>query len=150
MESNPMSLLIIEDDIPFLELIRINLKPRKVRFAHTFKDALKLMQELPAEVVILDLSLPDSTPAETIKRIAEIKRISKDVTVIVITGSPEIYRLHNQALCNGADFILSKDNGFFDALAAALIAVGRRWRCASEPTIEKIEHEVRRMVQSPT
>jgi DNA-binding NarL/FixJ family response regulator len=141
-----MSVLIIEDDVAFLELICHSLNPRPVRFACTYEEAKRKMIESAPDVVLLDLSLPDSSPAETIKRIRDIKELSKDATVIVITGNPYIYSLHNEAVRQGADCVLSKDHGFFETLEVALIAARKRQRCASLPTIELIERTVEKIV----
>jgi DNA-binding response OmpR family regulator len=144
-----MSVLVIEDDAPFLELIRAALEPRKVRFAHTYREAERMIDEMPPKVVLLDLNLPDSSPANTIKRIAEIKkRCPTSTSIIVITGSSEVYRLHNEAVRSGADYVLSKDHGFFDTLPIAVSDVMRRFKCASEETVEQIEQAVAKIVRA--
>lgn len=144
-----MSVLVIEDDLPFLELVCHSLKPRPVRFALTYEEAKRKMVESSPDVVLLDLSLPDSLPDQTIKRIKEIKAISKDATVIVITGNPYISQLQNQAIREGADCILSKDHGFFETLNVALATTRKKQNCASLPTIEQIERTVQTIVSSP-
>lgn len=142
-----MSVLIIEDDLPFLELICLALRPRPFRFAYSYEEAKRKMVESAPDVVLLDLSLPDSAPAQTIKRIKEIKEQSKDATVIVITGNPGIYRMHNEALREGADYILSKDHSFFETLDVALTQARKKQRCTSLPVIEQIERTVHHIVR---
>jgi ActR/RegA family two-component response regulator len=139
-----MGLLIIEDDLPFIELLERALAPRKLRVAHSMKEALAMIEAQAPEVLILDLALPDSSATETLARIHELKSKSKDATVIVITGRPYSDK---DALAYGADKVLSKDAvGFFGTLPATLVALGKPKPVASQTTVDKIEQAVKKIV----
>ncbi len=145
-----MSMLIIEDDDIFLELMRKTLGLRNVRVARTMSEALALIDERSPEVIILDLSLPDSPLEKTLERIKELKTRSKDATLIVITGHPDINKLQASAKNDGAFAVLSKDNGFFNSLSDALVSTGKiKVSCAGEETVMQIERVVEKLVQPP-
>ncbi len=140
-------MLIIEDDEPFLDLMRATLGLRDVRIARTMKEALAMIKEAAPEVIILDLSLPDSPFSQTIDRIHELKTRSKDATVIVITGHPDVTQLKDAAIKAGAKTVLSKDHGFFNSLSEALMSSGwSRPPCAAQSVVEKIEATVQKIV----
>jgi ActR/RegA family two-component response regulator len=140
-------MLIIEDDEPFIELMRATLGLRDVRVAHTIREAMAMIDESPSEIILLDLSLPDSPLTQTIDRIHELKTRSQDATVIVITGHDDVQQLEADIIKAGAKTVLSKDHGFFSSLSDALVSSG--WiqtPCASQSIVEKIEETVKRMV----
>jgi ActR/RegA family two-component response regulator len=86
---NPLvSLLIIDDDEPLIEILRVWLGKRTIRVAHSMREAESQIAESAPEHIVLDLALPDSNPAKTIERIRDLKRLSKDAVVIVVTGWP--------------------------------------------------------------
>lgn len=141
-----MSLLIVEDDEAFVHLMQETLGLRDIRIARTLSEAMSMIDTKSPEVVVLDLTLPDSPIVQTLERIEEIKRRSQNATLIVITGHPDISKLEDTAIKGGANFVLSKDKGFFSALSAALVSTKRyRAPCASQPTVERIEEVVRKM-----
>lgn len=141
-----MSMLIIEDDDLFLELMRKTLGLHDVRVARTMAEALAMIDVHSPEVILLDLSLPDSPLEKTLAQIEELKRRSKNATLIVITGHPDISTVHDTATKGGANFVLSKDKGFFTSLSDALISTRKFTApCASEETVEKIENAVRKL-----
>jgi ActR/RegA family two-component response regulator len=142
-------MLIIDDDDLFIEMLRKTLGLHDVRVAHTMKDALRMIDEAAPERIILDLSLPDSTFEETLARIHELKTRSKDATVIVITGRPDVDQLQASAINAGAKVLLSKDKGFFNSLSEALVSSGWKAPCASQSIVEKIEQTVDKIVGSP-
>lgn len=101
-----VSVLLIDDDEPLIEVLRIWLgDTRPIRVAHSIREAEEQMAEKLPDYVILDLDLPDSPPSETIKRIRSIKKLAPNTVVIVITGWPDHER---EALAGGADGFVSK------------------------------------------
>jgi DNA-binding NarL/FixJ family response regulator len=145
-----MSLLIIEDDEPFLELIRIALgNPKSLRVAHTLSEAYRMIDNWTPETILLDLTLPDSPIAQTLDKIKDIKARAKNATVIVITGHSEPGKFEAAAAKGGAECVLSKDHGFFDKLNLLVKKPkGSGAVCASKDTVEKIEEIVEKIVGS--
>jgi DNA-binding response OmpR family regulator len=118
---NGLSILIVEDDPTIgTQLVRglerIGCRPRLVTSGQAALDA------RAADVVLLDLGLPDIDGVEVCRRLRE----RSAVAVLAVTArSPERDRV--QALDAGADDYLVKPFGF-DELAARIRAVLRRAR----------------------
>lgn len=143
-----MSLLIIEDDVPFLELMLRSLKPKVFRVAHTIEEAFRLIDEALPEVILLDLSLPGSRVDDTIGQIGELKRRSKDATIIVITGYPDFKRMQEAAIAEGAKSVLSKDSGLFGKLPDEIVRWASTDKPSSNPVVQQIEDAVKKIVAS--
>jgi two-component system, response regulator RegA len=100
-----MSLLLIDDDEPLIELLRVWLGNRTIQVARTIAEAAAQIAEHAPKHIILDLKLPDSMPAQTIARIKALKNSAQDAVVIVITGYP----CHQaEAIAAGADRFIPK------------------------------------------
>jgi len=141
-----MSLLIVEDDEPFVALMLHSLKPKAYRVAHTINEAFALIDQEAPDVILLDLSLPGSRVDDTIGQISELKRRSKDATIIVITGYPDLKRLQDAATAKGARTVLSKDNGLFGRLPDEIIKWANTEKPTSNPIVREIEDTVKRIV----
>lgn len=139
-----VSILLVEDDLPLVELLRHWLGDRDIRVASSLAEAQRMIASLPPKVLILDLGLPDSLPAQTIARIRELKQASLDAVVIVITGSESN---RNAAMAGGADHYFSKDRGFFAKVAGAIPPepLGAS-RAGASPAVEQVERTVREIV----
>jgi DNA-binding NarL/FixJ family response regulator len=85
----PISILLIEDTPGFVELM-MHRFPRELDFdyellvAGDLASGFEVLKSSSVDVVLLDLSLPDSAPMDTIKNINEIKITAP---VIVLTNS---------------------------------------------------------------
>ncbi len=113
-----MSVLIIEDDRPFVELLRHWLGERKIRIAESLAAAKQMISSETPKFLVVDLSLPDSTAMQTLSRIRELRNEAKDAVVIVITGYPDACKYST----GDFDLLLSKDDrGFFSKLSSALV-----------------------------
>lgn len=144
-----MTLLIIEDDALFSELVTLTLDARDIMVASTMSQALSMIALRQPDFVVLDLSLPDSNSEHTMSLIREIKRRTKGAIVAVITGDsrPETRR---SALESGADHFIEKGNGEkFVRELAARFALAKKQPCANRETVEEIERYVHGMTQTP-
>lgn len=142
-----MSLLIIEDDQPFLELMLRSLKPKSFRVAHSLAEAFQLIDQEAPKVILLDLRLPGSPVDETLSRIPELKARSKDAIIIVLTGYPDLPRLQEAALLGGAKSVLSKDSaGIFGALSEEVLKSMNAAPESPNPVVAQIEAEVKKIV----
>jgi CheY-like chemotaxis protein len=102
-----MNILLIEDSIADVENIRILLNDAKVRYklfeANTLSKGFDLVDNNPIDVVLLDLSVGDSTGLSTVT--TWVNRI-KDIPVVVLTGTGN-KRTGQKAVENGAqDYIV--------------------------------------------
>lgn len=81
------NILLVEDDAvqvaAFAHVVR---QAGVISFASTMADAIRMIQEPRFDLIILDLSLPDSTPTQMLERVREIHG---HVPVIVLTSSSD-------------------------------------------------------------
>jgi ActR/RegA family two-component response regulator len=112
-----VSIILVEDDLPFVEILRHWLGDREIRVAGSLAEAERLIETLPPKYLLLDLSLPDSMPQQTLARIRSLKKAARDAIVIVITGYGDN---RPAALESGADHALDKDDGVFAKLASMI------------------------------
>jgi signal transduction histidine kinase len=85
MKANGRKILVVDDNLEFAGLARRLLESRdfQVSIAVDGKTAVeKVLSDIP-ELVLLDLKLPDFPGEEVLER---IKKIDKDVAIIVVTG----------------------------------------------------------------
>jgi DNA-binding NtrC family response regulator len=84
-----MNVLIVDDDVPWSNIAAAMLRPvtGNVRMAETFRDAKRQIDKPNGfDVVLLDLTLPDSAAAQTIEHIPDINATGRKV--VVVTGQP--------------------------------------------------------------
>lgn len=92
----------------------------------TFGAALVELRHGHSETVLLDLALPDSAPAATLKSIPFL--LSRGAgQIIVITGSEITEELRDFAIQSGAHSVLCKDGDMFGKISA-IIAAGRSFK----------------------
>ncbi len=143
----PLDLLLVEDDKAFVDLIIHALEPHPVRVAHSMADAMRLIREAVPDAILLDLALPDSSAHQTLAKIYDLRLHANNSPVIVITGRYDIEQLETAAVKSGAERVLNKDKGFFEALGDALLSIGNKTGIPSPPTVAKIEDEVERITR---
>ena len=86
--SEPISLLLIEDNIAdarFIEILLRDIVSQKYHIQHksTFGEGVTILEKEKTDLLLLDLSLPDSFGLETIKN---ADKIVPDLPIIVLTG----------------------------------------------------------------
>ncbi len=79
------SVLLVDDETDFLETMIKRLKKRnlKVTGAGSGEEAIKILKEMPTDVVVLDVRMKGIDGIQTLK---EIKKICPLVEVIMLTG----------------------------------------------------------------
>lgn len=114
--------LVIDDEPPIVRSLRTSLEARgfDVLSAGTGKDGLRMLSSSEADIVILDLGLPDMDGAEVLKRL----RAFSEVPVIILTVREEQAE-KVVALEAGADDYVTKPFAM-EELMARLRAVLRR------------------------
>ncbi|HWB12198.1 MAG TPA: response regulator [Pirellulales bacterium] len=117
--ADAIHVLLIDDDPADADLARLYLQESRlrrflVRHAESVRDAVALLGA--SDVVLLDLSLPDSQGIQTLERILGE---NSDVPVIVLTGlSDESTAL--QSLDHGAQDYIIKDNASSEVLERSI------------------------------
>ncbi len=117
---DPSSVLLVEDNPGDAELVNdllIESMPAlRVLRAERIADALQILNDRSVDVVLLDLSLPDSSGLDGLQQIrAAVPR----VPVVVLTGSAN-RALGETALYDGAQDYLLKGKGDGEGLATAI------------------------------
>lgn len=86
---NSINLLIVDDEERFLYTTKILMEKRgiKTRTAASGPDALQVLEEALADVVVLDVKMPGMDGVETLKR---IKRKYPMIEVIMLTGHASV------------------------------------------------------------
>jgi diguanylate cyclase (GGDEF)-like protein/PAS domain S-box-containing protein len=117
-------ILLVEDDPGDAGLVRIHLRragvhdgaPDRLIWARSLAEALARAQHFKPDVVLLDLSLPDSTGLPTL----ETLRAALLTTPIIVLTSHDDADFALQALCAGAQDYLVKGSFDHDALGRAI------------------------------
>jgi DNA-binding NtrC family response regulator len=97
-------ILVVDDDFRVLALLDKYLKHEHEVFTTEYpRDALDLyLRELPA-VVISDIKMPDIDGVELMKK---IKRMGRDVEIILMTGQAEVETAIEALRLGASDFLL--------------------------------------------
>ena len=114
MSSNPVSVLVVDDEPPIRRFLRTSLAGHNYRVseAENARIALELLVRDKPDLVILDLGLPDLDGIELIRR---IRAISKVPIVVLSSRGDEAGKV--EALDLGADDYLTKPFGMDELLA---------------------------------
>jgi DNA-binding NtrC family response regulator len=81
--------LLVDDETEFIETLVKRLRKRNldVNSANSGKEALEKLKSNPADVVVLDVKMPDMDGIETLK---QIKKQNPKVEVIMLTGHASV------------------------------------------------------------
>lgn len=107
-----MNVLIVDDDAMWSNLAAALLRSVavKIRMTSTYAEAMETIRKPNGyDVVMLDLSLPDSPPKTTVDRIQEIKDTGRKV-IVVLTGQQVDEPLRKAVQAKGALDCISKDD----------------------------------------
>ena len=113
-------ILVVEDDSEIVEALRRGLTGHgyDVRIAGTARDALEALRQRPADVILLDLGLPDMDGIEVVRRVREV-----GPTPIVVLSARDTEASKVEALTLGADDYLSKPFGMNELIARIGVAL---------------------------
>jgi serine phosphatase RsbU (regulator of sigma subunit) len=151
MDADPLQVLLVEDCPVHADLIcgvlnrRANPQFRGV-WAETIADGIAHLRQGAIDVVLLDLSLPDSDGLETFYR---LYREFPHVPIVILTARDD-ERLATQALQEGCQDYLVKDNVDVRLLERSLLfAIERHARRRLESSLEatRAQLDVARQIQ---
>ena len=113
-------ILLVDDELPILEVVASNLEHRgfRVETATNGHEAMEAYRRRRPDVVILDLGLPDMDGVEIIQTIRKAAK-----TPIVVLSARDTERDKVAALDAGADDYLSKPFGVEELLARIRVAL---------------------------
>jgi two-component system KDP operon response regulator KdpE len=131
--SSPISILIIDDEVPIRRLVRVTLEAQgyRVREAENGHLGLNEIAQQPPDGVVLDLGLPDMDGTEVLRRLREWSKVPVLVLSVRDREEDKI-----NALDAGADDYLTKPFGGGE-LPARLRAILRRVQPGAETVVVK-------------
>lgn len=123
-KSRAPEILVIEDDAAqstlLVEFLRLLGPPDVgVRTAATLASGLAALEERAAEVIVTDLSLPDSVGTETV---TEIRRCAPDVPLVVMSGHGGEDLRAEMAAAGVTDFVLKGHLAYEEVVKRILAA----------------------------
>ena len=128
--SDPSALLLVEDNPGDADLVADLLAdaipPLDVIHVQRIHDALDRLRERPFDAILLDLSLPDATGLNGLRR---IRAAAPNIPVVMLTGSAD-HALGASAVRDGAQDYLVKGQVDGEALARAIRYAVERHRSA--------------------
>jgi two-component system, OmpR family, response regulator len=146
------SILVVDDEEPIRELVRtvLHYEGFLVRTAASGQEAMRLLNEAPADLVVLDVMMPDLDGFEVQRR---LRAAGHTVGVVFLTAKDSVAD-RVRGLAAGADDYLTKPFSL-DELVARVDAVLRRTKGVAEPDVlvcadlemNEALHEVRRSGQ---
>jgi len=133
MTEAPIRVLVIEDDAEMAFFVRTRLeeargRPFAVTHAASLADGLRSLSETRADVVLLDLTLPDSAGEETFRRVQDL---APDTPIVVLTAV-EDEALSDRLVAAGAQDYLVKAEVLGAIVARTLRHAVERKRAALE------------------
>jgi len=134
--SNHVHVLVVEDSrsdlILTMNLLRKSNPSLKMHHAATLAEAFEICGEVPIDMVLLDLHLPDGRGIETIRR---FRKAHPSIPVAVLTGACE-EEAETEAVSAGADSFLSKDGLTAHRMERTIFVTLSRCRALSEELIQ--------------
>ncbi|HQX88532.1 response regulator transcription factor [Ornithinibacter sp.] len=114
--------LVVDDDETIRRTLRINLRARgyEVEEVATGRDALATLDDAPADLVILDLGLPDLDGVEVLRRLRARSRVP-----VVVLSARQQSDDKVEALDEGADDYVTKPFGMDELMARVRSALRR-------------------------
>lgn len=125
-EQSQLSALLVEDNrlnAAMLELFLRKCKSPRILpvLAHTMTDAERMMREKPYDILLLDLTLPDSSGMETVRR---ARQGAPNAAIVVLTGLDDD-NLASEAIKAGAQDYIAKGSDMSIVVRAIRYAAER-------------------------
>ncbi|MFN7182284.1 MAG: response regulator transcription factor [Planctomycetota bacterium] len=104
------SILVIDDDIDFLEWLKIGLTSQgyKVFTATTGKDGLNILKNNEINLIVLDILLPDIDGFELIKKLKMDEKPNKKIPILAVTGVYKEAEYKQKGFSLGVDDFITK------------------------------------------
>jgi two-component system KDP operon response regulator KdpE len=131
--SGPVRVLVVDDEPAIRRLLRLSFDAEGYQIAEAVdgRSALDFLQKRPAEILILDLGLPDIDGLEVIR---ELRERGSAIPIIVLSSRTD-ERTKVQALDLGADDYVDKPFGIEELLARVRSALRHRLQQQGEKPV---------------
>jgi DNA-binding NtrC family response regulator len=137
---NEFKVMLVDDEKDFLETLCKRLVKRKldVTSATGGREAIAKLEEMPVDVVVLDVRMPGMDGIETLK---EIKKIRPSVEVIMLTAHADV-QVAMEGMELGAFDYLMKPMEIDDLLYKLQDAYKKKWcreeseKCELPPSLQ--------------
>lgn len=138
----PISVVLVDDDVEFLEASRKNLEKEgfRVHTAKTGKEGLDIIHQWRIDVAIVDMKMPCMSGMEFLKK---IKKVQPLIEVILLTGYASV-QTAVQGIRLGAYDYLVKPQNRRDLIEKILQAGLRKRKLQKELVEEEINEIIRR------
>jgi DNA-binding NtrC family response regulator len=106
-------IFIVDDDKTIRTFLETFLKKKGFEYVQTFgngQDALNAIEKEEVRLVLLDVKLPDIDGVDVLRR---IKKINKDIAVIMITGFPDEEKAKEAISAGAYDYIIKPFDLFY-------------------------------------
>jgi len=118
------SILIVDDEQGVRESLRMILKSSyKIYLAQGGEEALTCIQKNKIDLILLDLRMPGLSGLDTLR---EIRKISADIDVIIVTAYGTIANVQQAITCGVSDFI-TKPFDVFEVLHVVNRTIKKRY-----------------------
>ncbi len=108
MADQPIRVVIVDDHPLFIDALTLALRPlasgAAPSSASTLAQAMAILRTVPADLILLDLMLPDAGGVESVARVREVAAHAR---VVVVSGKDDAVTV-NLARALGADGFISK------------------------------------------
>ncbi|MCF7956798.1 MAG: response regulator [Phycisphaerae bacterium] len=148
LPSNPISVLLVEDDAGSRQLVRYALEAHDPFISYDISEAGdlasagRLLGERKFDNIILDLELPDSKGLETLR---SIKKIEPDVPVVVLSAISD-HETAVESIRHGADYYIVKGDMLREMLGRSIcFSIERNRRKFNSEDQDKLQGHVDRL-----
>ena len=141
-ESDPMNLLIIDDEQEILHMLRRNFEPEGYRVTVTTNplEALELMKLELFNLILTDIKMPEMSGVEVLR---QVKKINPLANVIMMTGYSSMDKVVDCLSHGAVDYFTKpiKDlNALLESINQARARV-IRWRSAMGVNMRGLDHD---------
>lgn len=130
MSDRPIKVLLVEDSLPLARLLTLEIQriPRAnldLKHAGTLEEAFECVREESFDIVLLDLSLPDSTGLATL---TNLRAQAPEVAIIILTALDDGDVAHEALRLGAREFLIKGDRTRTELLPAIQRALAREPR----------------------
>ena len=118
MPSESRAVLIVDDDLKFRQILKefLELRGFGVQAVGSGPEALESLQQLPPQVILLDIKMPEMDGLETLRRVRVLR---PNLPVILVTNVDDDQVMHEAGMLGSHEYVLKPFN--FEHLETILL-----------------------------